>query len=178
MLGRLQSELWSQILPYAPEVEIRIHDSQSYSIGKKRNELLQAAQGEYVCFIDDDDSISANYVELLMKAVESGCDCASLKGEITFDGKNAKIFEHSRKYLNWKTVHDAEVTYERFPNHLNLIKASIAKRFEFPEKNHGEDYDWSHKVNDSGLIQTEFYIPQVIYYYRYVTNKKHELQPK
>ena len=61
--------------------------------------------------------------------------------------------------------------YERYPNHLNCIKSSIAKQFKFPEINFGEDTLWADKVFKSGLIKTEHFIDKVIYHYKYITNK-------
>jgi glycosyltransferase involved in cell wall biosynthesis len=150
-------------------------DKGEMSIGSKRNSLLQKAESDYICFIDDDDDISDNYIEWLLKAAESGCDCASLKGCITFDGINPELFEHSIKYPEWRTNDHAypmtDVKYERGINHLNLVKTSIAKQFLFPEINHGEDKAWSDQLRDSGLLKTEFEIPEVIYYYKYITKK-------
>lgn len=177
--GRLITELNSQILPYAPEVGIISNNSTQLSIGAKRNWLLEKAESEYVCFIDDDDWISEHYIDLLMSAIQTGLDCASLKGVITFNGKDSAIFEHSIKYQEYKTndlsgvwhCNDNTIKYERYPNHLNMIKTSIAKQFKFPEINHGEDTDWATQIHKSGLLKTEFYIPEVIYHYRYVTKK-------
>lgn len=168
--GRLHTNLCRQILPYAGQIEVLSEDRMDISVGEKRNLLLGRSDGEYVCFIDDDDEISSDYVRLLMEAVESGMDCASLKGEYYINGKFDGVFEHSIKYLEWETV-EGEVKYLRFPNHLNCIKSSIAKQFRFPEKNYGEDFDWSTIVHKSGLIKTEHYITEVLYYYKYVSNK-------
>lgn len=168
--GRLITELRGQILPYAPAVGIISNGSTDLSIGAKRNWLLEKAESDYVCFIDDDDIISSNYINLLMKAIDSDCDCASLMGYITFDGKDGKLFEHSIKYKKYETV-NGKITYLRFPNHLNLIKTSIAKQFKFPETNYGEDTDWATQINKSGLLKKEYPINEVIYYYQYLTNK-------
>lgn len=153
------------------EVEICTEkDNKELSIGEKRNRLLKKANGEYISSIDDDDAVSDNYVKLLLEAIGTGCDCASLRGLITFDGVQPAIFEHSLKYNEWKTT-DNEIVYERFPNHLNMVKASIAKQFKYPEKNHGEDFDWSTELHKSGLLKTEYYIDEIIYYYKYVSKK-------
>src|SRR5688572_21048564 len=170
MWGRLQTEFWQQALPYAGEIELLSDDRMDVTVGEKRNALLEKAQGEYLCFHDDDDWPEPNYIKRLMEAVESGCDCASFKGIITWNGEKPEIFEHSLKYSEWKTTEN-EVKYERFPNHLNAMKSAIAKQFKFPEKNFSEDFDWSTLVHQSGLLQTEHYIPEVIYNYRYVTTK-------
>lgn len=168
--GRLITELRGQMLAYAPAVGIISNASTQLSIGAKRNWLLEKAESDYVCFCDDDDQVSKDYIDLLMKAVESGKDCASLLGSHYVDGVYDGDFEHSIKYHKWETV-VGPIKYLRYPNHLSMIKTSIAKQFKFPEINHGEDADWSTKIYKSGLIKTEHYIPTVIYHYYKVTKK-------
>lgn len=149
-------------------------DGGEMSKGQKRNILLEKAKGEYCAFFDDDDMPSDDYIEKVLDAIRSGVDCASLRGIITFDGKNPEIFEHSIKYDKWETLDGAkadEVKYLRYPNHLNAIKSSIAKQFKFPEINHGEDKSWSDAVYESGLIKTEGYIDSIIYHYLYKSAK-------
>lgn len=151
------------------EIEIVVDGSDTDTIGTKRNHLLQRAKGEYVCFFDSDDFPRPTYIQRFMEGVESGLDCASLKGLYCIDYEADGIFEHSIKYKEWKTTTN-EIKYERYPNHLNLIRASIAKQFKFPETNHGEDHDWSTQIHKSGLLKTEFYIPEILYYYLKRTN--------
>lgn len=156
------------------DIEIVNDPHPTDTIGTKRNRLLQSAKGEYVAFIDDDDLVSLDYFKLLFEGIEKGVDCCSLKGIITEDGQNPLLFEHSIRYPMYRTIADSvhgEVRYERYPNHLNCIKASIAKQFRFPEKNHGEDTDWATQIYNSGLLKTEHYIPEVIYYYEYRSKK-------
>jgi glycosyltransferase involved in cell wall biosynthesis len=165
----LFNELCKQQLPvYSDTVEICVDWSETDSVGAKRNRLLDRAKGQYVVFIDADDWIDPLYIATLMLAVESGRDCASLRGLYSVDGVTDGIFEHSLKYKAWRTTGNA-VKHERYPNHLNCIRADIAKQFRFPEINHGEDHDWSTQIHKSGLLKTEFYIPQVLYYYRKIT---------
>jgi glycosyltransferase involved in cell wall biosynthesis len=167
-LKRLSGILDPQLEKHKLTVECLIDDSRYKKIGRKRNDLMARAAGKYVCFIDDDDRVSDNYIELLLHGIRKDVDCCSLKGIITEDGENPLIFEHSIKYNEYRTNPTATpVTYERYPNHLNVIRASIAKQFPFPEINHGEDTDFATQVFKSGLIKTEHYIDQVIYYYDY-----------
>ena len=103
-------------------VEVIIYeDKGELSIGEKRNKLLKRAKGEYVCFIDDDDEISKNYINLALEGIKLGVDCCSLRGVITWDGSNSEIFEHSIKYDEYKTNDTGAIRYERYPNHLNVI---------------------------------------------------------
>lgn len=141
-----------------------------YTKGRKRNDLLKTSEGKYVCFVDDDDDVSHDYIETIIDALRYNPDCLSLRGEMTTDGRNPQIFEHSLKYKEWRETGN-EIKYERYPNHLNVIRADVAKQFKFPEINYGEDKKWSDVVHASGLLKSEFYIDKVLYYYKYVTKK-------
>jgi len=154
-------------------IEILVDAHPTDSVGTKRNRLLSKASGDYVAFIDDDDRISLYYLPYLYEGILKGVDCCSLTGEITEDGVNPLIFQHSIKYKEYKTNKHLinPVRYERYPNHLNCIKASIAKQFKFPEINVSEDTAWATKIFNSGLIKTEHWIEDVIYYYDYRSKK-------
>jgi glycosyltransferase involved in cell wall biosynthesis len=170
----LKKELYRQIdeMDASKEVEVLANiDSGEKSIGTKRNELLQCSMGKYVCFVDDDDIIVSNYIQLLLQAINEDKDCCSLKGVITWDNENPEIFEHSIKYDEYRTNATGNPKYERYPNHLNAIKREIAIGFKFPETNFGEDTDWATQIKRSGLIKTEAVIPQVIYHYQFKTSK-------
>lgn len=154
-------------------IELFADAHESDSIGKKRNKLLNHSKGEYVCFIDDDDTISSTYIQDIMEGLKQNPDCLSLRGVITWGGANPELFEHSVRYNSYVT-HTLPVNgikYERYPNHLNVIKASIAKQFKFPELNHGEDTDWATQIKNSGLLKNEVYIDKVLYHYQFVPNK-------
>lgn len=162
-LNRLLNILTEQNGDY----ELLINGS-NQSIGAKRNFLLAEASGEYVAFIDDDDTVSEHYISHLMDGINKGVDCCSLTGIITDDGKNPRKFIHSDKYDSW---FEKDNIYYRCVNHLNCIKKSIALQIGFPEKNRGEDHDYSMKLKKSGLIKTEHEIKPVIYYYEFRSRK-------
>lgn len=153
-----------------PDIVEIVLDKSNLSIGTKRNNLLQKALGKYVCFIDSDDWISKDYVKLIMQGIEKEPDCISIKGVYTEDGQNPCLFEHSLKYNKWETS-NGPIKYLRNPNHLNTIRADIAKQFKFPETNFGEDHDFSKQLQRSGLLKTEHYIDEVLYEYRFISKK-------
>ncbi len=159
-LKRLSEGLPVEILTYS--------DNREKLVGYKRNDLLGKAKGEYVCFVDDDDDVSDNYISKILKAAEQNPDCIGLIGIITFSGKNPKRFVHS-------FVHDSYFekngVYFRPPNHLNPIKTDIAKKFKFPEKNFGEDTDWAMQICNAGVITSEVEIEEPIYFYKFEPNK-------
>lgn len=152
------------------EIEILYDATEGVSIGSKRNTLLQKAEGEYVCFIDDDDMVCPDYITLVMGGVESDDkpDVLSLRGIITENGKNPRQFIHSIEY---KSYFERDKVLYRCPNHLNVMRADIAKQFDFISSNYGEDTEWAMRICKSGLLQKEYVIDETLYYYRYVRNK-------
>lgn len=150
------------------EVEILYDQTSGVSTGAKRNTLLQSAKGDYVCFIDDDDTVSERYVITILNALKAKPDCCSLKGIITTDGRNVRTFEHSVAY---KRYFEKDGVYYRPPNHLNAIRKDIAQRFKFPDKTFSEDTDWAMMLCRSGMLRTESKLPHAIYHYRYRTKK-------
>lgn len=167
----LVMKLTEQIIDNYAEERVEIVtfcDKGLLSIGAKRNTLLSWAVKDYCCFVDDDDTVSSNYIEWALKGVESGRDCCSLLGLYTVDGHGGDLFEHSIRYKEYKTNPPTMgIKYERSPNHLNIIKTEIAQAFKFAEINHGEDTHWATEIRESGLIKTEFSIPDVTYHYQY-----------
>ena len=77
LLERLRSVLNPQLTEDVEVIEQK--DNKEISIGKKRQELLEKATGEYVVFIDDDDMISEDYVKSIIKALESEPDCVGFE---------------------------------------------------------------------------------------------------
>lgn len=170
LFTKLKFDLYSQMLPYPDQIEILVDDHETDSIGAKRNRLLEKASGKYVVFFDADDTPSRDYIKLIMEGIENDVDCCSLKGMYSENGKEDGIFEHSIGYKEWRTTRNL-VKYERYPNHINVIRASIAKQFKFPDTSWSEDKDWSTQIFESGLIKTEHYIEPIIYYYNHISNK-------
>jgi len=166
--NKLQNQINKLSLSDNIKIECFCDKRGEHSIGHKRNVLLQNCNTKYSCFIDDDDDVSDNYISVLYKGIKSKKDCIGLKGRITVNGGSPKIFIHSISYNNYFEENNI---YYRPPNHLNVIKTSISKKFMFPDKNFGEDTDWAMDICNSGLIKTEYNIEDVIYFYNFVSKK-------
>lgn len=161
-------------------IDLFVDDRPNPTIGEKRNHLLELAVSHqktpgYVAFIDDDDDVETNYIYHLTCGMLNNVDCCSLRGIITDDGKDPRLFEHSIIHKAYETVSDpggyGAVKYLRYPNHLNTIRTSIASQFKFPDKNHGEDTDWATQVFNSRLLHSEHWIEPVIYLYKFRSKK-------
>lgn len=137
-------------------------DNGEKSIGQKRNELLEAAKGDYVVFVDDDDMVSPFYTYGILEAIKNKPDCVGIEGIITQKGIGPKKFIHSLRYDHWFEENE---TYYRCPNHLNPIKKEIALEVKFTNKYSQEDLDFSIALKDKGLLKTEIFINGPIYFY-------------
>lgn len=150
-------------------VEISIDADTSCQIGRKRNNMMATAHGEYVAWIDDDDRISENYINLVLAGIFTLPTHCSLVGEITFDGKKPKPFYHSTDY---DTYWEDEKGYYRHPNHLNTIRRDLAIQVPFPDWQLSEDTNFAVGIKNKGLLTNEYKIPEMIYYYDYITDKE------
>jgi glycosyltransferase involved in cell wall biosynthesis len=149
------------------QTEIMLNmDNGTKTVGQKRNELLQRANGEYVVFIDDDDVVTADYLIEIFKGIQHGVDHIGISMLYKPDIGYERIVHCSKDYP-WC---EADGRYYRSAQHVCPIKASIAKKIKFPHIRYGEDRDYSHHVTP--LIQTEYLIHHPIYIYQYRTQKK------
>ena len=165
LVGELNKQMDS--LNLRPYVQILTNiDGGQMSIGEKRNKLMSDAKGEYVCFIDDDDEISKDYLKLIFEKIMP--DCCSLTGIIDFDGTNPKPFHHTVVNTSY---FENEQGYQRPPNHLNVIRREIASNYLFTPKNHGEDTDWSMEICNAGVLRNEARIHPILYHYKFKTKK-------
>lgn len=138
--------------------------------GTKRNELIRKATGEYVCFVDDDDDITHDYISSILEAAKQNPDCITFEGWMTTNGLHRVhwIIKLGEKY-EARTDPDGVTRYYRFPNHLVPIRRSIASQVQFPGIWQGEDYQWAVKLQP--LLKTSVHIPKLMYHYKFITNK-------
>ena len=136
-------------------------DTKEISVGEKRNILLNKSNGKYVCFIDDDDIISPNYLIKLILAIDSGADVITFCGDYV---ENTNVTPFSISMLHRGNYNHPNIFY-RLPNHLCPVKREIALSCQFTDKNFGEDSDYSERINK--YIKNEFHIQDKLYFYMY-----------
>jgi len=141
-------------------------DNKEKSIGKKRQQLLEKSEGDYIVFIDDDDNISKYYIDnILQSIILSSPDSIGFKIECDMQGKKEMAIA-SNKYPDWCDNQDG-FRYCRTPYHKTPIKREIALQIGYKDMRFGEDYDYSKRLKESGLIKSEAFIDEVMYYYNY-----------
>jgi glycosyltransferase involved in cell wall biosynthesis len=159
--------LYKKLLNQAnDEVEILLFcDNKKRSIGEKRNDLVQLAKGKYLAFVDDDDSVSDNYVSKILKACKKDKDviCFRQLAEIN------DLWTYVDFGLNNENeeIQSKSIT-RRKPFHVCPVKSSIAKKHKFANVGYGEDWHWMERVLKD--VKTECKINDVLHFYKYKDN--------
>jgi len=147
------------------QVEIISSSDESINIGQKRNLLLDKSVGDFIVFIDDDDTVCEDYLLSILKTINDneGIDCIGIEGVITFNGQNLKKWYISIDYGSW---FEKDNVYYRTPNHISPIKREIALKVKFPEIKFAEDFEYSKNIYP--YLQKEAKINKSIYNYNYI----------
>ena len=154
VLEKLLKTIHEKIARICPDIryEIRVgFDNKESTIGVKRQALLQAAEGKYVSFVDDDDDITDAYVQDLSETIRKNFHVMRLRGQI-----NQYTFTHSIENKLTDFMAKGEV-FVRPPNHLNPMMTDVAKLFKFGDASYGEDLEWAIR-----LAQSEFLIKEYV----------------
>ena len=164
-LSRLIAKLNDQLLiSISHRIEILILDDDgTRTVGDKRNEVLDRANGKYISFIDDDDLISENYIlKIFNKLNKEIYDGIGFWGLYYISENPIMLFNHA----NINNGHFKKDGKQYRPlNHLNPVRTKIAKSIRFPNKNYAEDSDYCDRLLESGLIKSEYNFDEVMYHY-------------
>lgn len=149
------------------DIEIVVDGSKRFldgglSIGKKREALVKQAQGKYLCFLDDDETIAPNYLETLVRLCQHDADVVTFRNISKMDNF-WMIVEMRLNYAN-ETASPNHVVH-RSPWHICPVKSLYAKTFPFEDINYGEDWSWMRHVLT--LCDTNAHTDAVIHQYNH-----------
>lgn len=163
-LSRILSILTPQIQNKNVEIII-LTDNGEIPIGTKRNKSLDAANGEYVCFVDDDDIVSNNYVESILSKTKGNPDVIVFNAIVTTNGSDVKVAKQGMEY----EYGEVNGVYYRLPNHLSIHKKETM--FErFMDVRTGEDDEWAQRRLKE--IKSQSRIDEILYHYDFRTTTK------
>lgn len=164
---------------YYEQVEhITVFDNRARSVGLKRQACLDIARGDYIAFVDDDDSIRDDYVRSILDAIESTRadvitfdQLAVVNGEsamINFDLANAdNPFTGSPSDHQPSTINHQLPTIKRGAWHVNVWKRELVKDCIFPDSSYGEDLVWSLQARQR--VKTHHHIAAILHEYHHST---------
>ena len=145
-----------------PVEHLSLCDNRKRSIGAKRQSLVDIAQGKYIAFCDDDDDISDNYVEEILKAICVDSDVITFEQDSFYNDHYSKVVFGLNNPDQGFTPNGITL---RAPWHVCAWKKSNVKTCQFGESNYGEDLVWSRQARRRVL--TAFHIAKVLHTYRH-----------
>lgn len=165
----LLTELLEKLeLQRKPDVEILVlMDNRKRSVGQKRTDLLNIANGEYIAFVDDDDTVSPDYIGTIITTLNNnpGVDVMTFTQITSFpDGRKQTCkysvnFEYKSTDTEWKGI----------PAHTMVWRKDLVKNISFPHIDCTEDVAWCKLA--SAQVTTEVSINKVLYFYRFDGSK-------
>lgn len=164
---KIAEQVWGQyeLLPaqYRDRIEIMmLTDNKQMMLGQKRNVMVDAAQGRYVQFIDDDDRIEPDMFRAVLDATDSGADVITFLVAVYVNGDHPRICRYSKDF---RSDRNTPTGYERLPNHICCVKRELALKVSFPNLLYGEDAGYSRLLLPH--LNTEHHIDRVLYHYDY-----------
>lgn len=160
-------------------------DNRSQSISEKRNVLLRAARGQFVCFMDDDDGIANDYIDQLLTVIKENplVDCVSFNQFCSLDGEpmNVEFGIGNPHGQLWRTQEGMLGDIKRPPYHMCLWRREIAQSEEFrpmygANGQSSEDIDWLMRLYPK--VQTEHHIDSPLHMYIYNSKTTASLVPQ
>lgn len=165
----LLSALHSQALNSEVEI-IAIADNKKVPLHVKRNRLLELASGKFVAHIDDDDTVSSDFVHEVVQAAKVHPDVDVICYDQHSDLGSGRVFrvstglEHSNEEFHLEPDGSLPEHIKRKPWHWCAWRTEIAKKYLF-EKASNEDWLWLKQVLNEA--KTQHKIEKVLHYYRW-----------
>ena len=143
---------------------VRVIDKENGGVTTARNAGLEAAQGDFIWFIDADDLIKENILAQLKAMMpETGCDRIVFGGYEFTDALTEKEMEQSRKQqLSTNTSWYDAVVWRSLLRREFLQQHNLY--FRYPELTHGEDGLFMYEVTLANPVTIE--TEEVLYFYR------------
>ena len=157
---KIKNELRRQMVEHKTLNRVKISTfpyGGDFSNEKKMNRNIKHAVSfgyEYVCFIDDSDWITEDYLIRILNATLNGQDAIGFNLKIT----SANLAVQLSGSVYWQIRKDS--VFHNF-NHLTPVKSKIAEACLFDLEDTGV-HDYAKKINS--LIKTSSYIDRIIYH--------------
>lgn len=161
-VSKLQDEIARQTRHAGTVEHLVLVDNKARSIGLKRQALLDIARGEYIAFVDDDDTILGGYVNAILDAAKGKPDVITFRQRAIYNGLQSEVVfgvEHQDEPFT-----PGGIT-KRAPWHVCAWRREAVAQCLFGNTNYGEDLIWSKQARR--MIQTSVHIDQMIHEYRH-----------
>lgn len=179
---------------------IKVYTTQNQGLGAARNFGFEKSSGDYVCFVDGDDSVEPHYVENMLKWALKGFDIVVCDYNLVFTNKNGlnplkkianKIVSPKRfkgidqrlvlnyRYIAWNKMYKRSLL-EDFAWGVGAHEdiSAIALLFKNPQIKYIQDklYNYFKRSNTLSTSVSEEKIENIKENYNYVLSKTNEFR--
>ncbi len=163
----IQKQIWGQYAALPRDDQDRVEiivltENKTRMLGDKRNIMVDMAQGDYVAFVDDDDTLEPDYLESLLRATDTGADVITFLVSVTLNGGAPQNCHYS---MHYEADHNSATMYHRLPNHICCVKRGLASAVSFPHLAYQEDAEYAKLLKP--LLTSEHAIDRVLYHYAF-----------
>lgn len=147
-------------------------DNFTMTTGEKRNKLLSISDGEYFCFVDDDDIINPYYLKEIHEALKSNPDLVTFQSFETENERPKRVWRFSENVS--RHIREPGLKINNVPvlncppNHICVWRKSLVPNNPFPKKTKSEDHDFAQMMY--GKAQTAVHLNKILYYYQFNTS--------
>lgn len=147
-------------------------DNLETGYGEKCGALVRGSTADYVAFFDDDDWPAPDYFERVLTALEENPDYVGCPATYTNNGNLMgtvvlSLRDRSAEYANPFSVSGIA--------HKNPIRRELALRGTWAG-GYGADARWADEVHSTGCVQTEAWISEPLYEYRWSSGDEFNTQ--
>ncbi len=155
-----------------PSVEvIALFDNRHRSTGRKRQAMLDIAQGSYIVCLDDDDGVSPHFCAKILDAIDRNPEAdvivynsqSSLNGEEPFIVRTGIEFENEQCHKDPQNRHWEDI--HRKPWHWCAWSARLARKATFPDGYIDDDWYWLRQMMPH--VKKQVRIDEVLHFYQY-----------
>lgn len=143
----------------ARDSRVRVIHRQRGNIGSGRNAGMDAARGEYIAFIDDDDWAEPDFLEFLLElAQENHADVAICgAADKIFDEKRVMTAEEALIELMWRKQYNMA-----FPT--KLFRRELVEDLRFPEEGAYDDIALMYRLLAEAQVVAYHGLPKYTFY--------------
>lgn len=151
------------------DTRIKCFTQTNKGVSEARNRALSLAQGEYICFVDSDDIIEKNYLDILLKSIQSfDLSVCTFTRKMFSTKTNKKCITSSLKFsyneFIFRLIYDKTFRPQIC---CMLFRTSTIKENNiafYPNCTRGEDREFFMKY--IAYSKNIIYVPIPLYYYR------------
>lgn len=151
------------------DIEIlMLTDNKKRTIGEKCNNLLEASNSKYFCFIHDDDELVS--LDEIYEATFLDVDVINYKAE-------CRNSNGSKYIVTQRLGNSIEHNKDIYGNYMDMNRPPFPnccwhnkyKKFKFPNISYSEDWEWVRQCLEEA--KTEIYIDEILFKYNFDKEK-------